>query len=519
MKTWRISLVLVLVGAFEFFAIIPGNAQAPKRGGTLTIGTEKDPQGLDPHKDVAKEGINVLPQIYDGLLNINDEGNVIPGLCESMPSQPDPVTYVFALRKGVKFHNGADFDAQDVKFSFDRLMNKDISMYWKTYQGLIKTVEILDPYKVKVTLNAPNITFLDMLAKFPETHIVPRGSGSDITQPIGTGPFKFKEWIKDDRLTFVRNEAYWEKGLPYLDQIIYKPFPEPTTRVINLKTSKVDIIHVVPITDAAELKKNAQMKVLGRTGGEMQQLYFNTAKPPFDNKKVRQAVSYGIDRQTICNSVFMGFAEVAQDLFPSWHWAHSSNVKAYPYNPDKAKALLKEAGYSPEKPLSFSILCENAPRFTDQLVIMQAQLAKIGVKVEILPVEKSYRIDAEWGRKGRDYEAMIAGIGDEMTETQWAYRFFHSKSFYDNNGYNNERLGKKGTQNPEVDRLLSEIVKIADRSRRRKMWEDVEKMIIDDAPVLRLSYADNLIGMIDHVKNHKILTRNNVTLKEVWIDK
>lgn len=518
-KPARLILWLLVFPLIFSFVIIPVHAQTPKRGGTLIIGTQQDPQGIDAHKDLAIQGIAIMPQIYDGLLNIDDEGNVVPGLAVSMPEQPDPVTYIFTLRKGVKFHNGADFDAQDVRFSFDRLTNKDISRHWKDAQDMIKSVEILDSYKVRITLHSPNVIFLETIGKMPETRIVPRGAPNEITFPIGTGPFKFKEWIKDDRLVLVRNENYWEKGLPYLDQIIYKPFTEPTTRVINLKTGKLDLVHNLPITDAVELKKDPRMKIIGRSGGETHQIWLNTTKPPFDNKKVRQAVAYGMDRKAVTDSVFMGFAEVAEDLFPSWHWAHNPNIKSYPYNPERAKALLKEAGYSAEKPLSFDLMCANEPVLTDQLVIIQAQLAKIGVKMNILAVDKSFRVDSMFGRKGRDYEALIAYSSDDMTDLQWTYRFFYSKSYYNHTGYNSERYGKKGPQNPEVDRLLGEMIRINDRNQARKMYDSIQKLLLDDMSLIKVCYAENIIGMRNYVKNHKVLTRNSIPLKRVWIDK
>lgn len=519
MATVRHCVIIILAVLFSLALTVVGNAQTPKRGGTLIVGTAKDPHGLDPHKDVATQGITILKQIYDSLLNINDEGAIIPGLAESTPSQPDPVTYVFTLRRGVKFHNGADFDAQDVKFSFDRLMSREISLYWKTYEGLIKSVEIMNPYKVKLTLARPNVVFLDMVAKYPEMHIVPRSSGTMITHPNGTGPFKFKEWIRDDRLVLVRNESYWEKGLPYLDQIIYKPFPEEAIRVINLKTGNVDLVHNLPVADAIELKRDPRIKIMGRSGGLTEQIWINTTKPPFDNKKVRQAFAYGIDRQAIAESVFMGYAEVADDLFPSWHWAHNPNVKSYPYNPERARALLREAGYSDKNPFSFTLSCNNEKIYVDQSVIIQAQLAKIGVKVNVEPQEKSFWFDALLGRNGRDYEASLQDTADEMTDLQWAYRFFSSKSYYNNTGYNSERYGKKGAQNLEIERIFDEVVKMTDKSRTRKMWDDAQRMILDDLPILRLSYYQNIIAMRDYVKNHKILTRNFVPLKGVWVEK
>jgi len=519
MKAYRSFLILLFLSFLSLLLVCSGNAGTPKRGGTLIIGTEADPHGMDTHKDPALAGISILPQIYDCLINFDDEGNLVPGLARSMPEQPDRVTYIFTLRKGVKFHNGADFDAHDVKFSYDRVMNKEISHYWKRHQAMIESVEVLDPYKVKITLKSPYPAFLDLTAKLHEFQIVPRGSGKSITHPIGTGAFKFKEWIKDDRLILVKNEHYWKKGLPYLDEIIYKPFPEPTTRVLNLKTGKVDMVHKLPIKDALELKKNPRIKVIGRSGGQTEQLYLNTTKPPFHDKKVRQAIAYGIDRKEIVDSVFMGFAEVPGDLFPSWFWAHNPTLKSYPYNPQKAKALLKEAGYDEKNPLTFTITSTNSPIFIDQGVIVQAQLAKIGVKAEILPVEKSYWWDSLLGRKGRDYQASIEDFSDEMTDLQWIYRFFAAKSYYNNSAYNKERYGKKGFQNPEVERRIQEVLKVRDREKAREMWNEIQQMILDDAPMVYLAFYQNVIAMWDYVKNHKVLTRNIVPLAEVSVDK
>lgn len=513
-------LAVVVVASILTSWCVTGNAaEMPRRGGTLIIATEKDPHGLDTHKDVAVQGINILPQIYDSLINIDDEGKLVPGLAISIPSQPDPVTYVFTLRKGVKFHNGASFDAQDVKFSFDRLMNKEISLYWKTNQDMIKSVEVLEPYKIKITLKSPNLAFLDMMAKYHEFQIVPRGTGADIKNPIGTGPFKFKEWTKDDRLVLVKNEQYWDKGFPYLDQIIYKPFPEETTRALNFKTGAVDLIHNLPIVEAVQLKKDPSVKVLGRSGGMLDQVWLNTCKPPFDNKKVRQAVAFGIDRQAIAESVFMGFSEIAHNLCPSWFWAYNPNIRPYSYDPEKAKNLLKEAGYTPDNPLTFTISCTNEQIFIDQAVIIQAQLSKIGVKVNVLPLEKSYWFDGNLGRMGRDFEASLNHSSDDMTDLQWFQRYLAAKSYYNYTGYNSERYGRKGAQNPDVERLFSEIEKSSDKNFVRKTYDRVQALVLDDMPIYRLGFIQNLIAMKGYVKNHKILTRNTVPLKAVWIEK
>jgi peptide/nickel transport system substrate-binding protein len=334
-------------------------------------------------------------------------------------------------------------------------------------------------------------------------------------KPIGTGAFKFVEWIKDDRLTLVRNENYWIKGQPYVDKIIYKPFPEPTIRVLNLKTAKVDVVHNLPAKDAVELKKDPKIKVIGRSGGLTEQFWMNTTKPPFDNKKVRQAISYGIDRETIAKSVFLGTAEVTHSLYPSWFFAYDPKVKFYKYNPEKAKALLKEAGYLAKNPLSFSIQCTNAPIFVDQATIIQSQLKKIGVKAEVMPLEKSYWYDGLLGRKGRDYEASLEDSSDDMTELQWGYRFYGADSYYNQVAYNSERRGKKGAQNPEVVRLHKKLLETTDKNKRKKLYNDIQKLILDDAPMIYLSFWQNIIGMRDYVKNHNVLTRNNVPLKEV----
>jgi peptide/nickel transport system substrate-binding protein len=497
------------------------NAGPPKRGGTLVIGAEKEPNGIDLHKSLGGQGVTVLSQIYQSMLIIDDEGNLIPGLAVSMPEQPDPATYIFTLRKGVKFHNGADFDARDVKFSFDRLMNKKLSRYYRRYQELIKSVEILDPYKVKITLKKPNIMFLDFMGRTNQMFIVPRGAPDLIKHPIATGPFKFVEWRKDDRITLVRHERYWEKGLPYLDKIVYKTIPEKTTRFINLKTAQIVVMHTVSPTAAIELKKEPGIKVLGRPGGQTSELWFNTTKYPFNNKKVRQAFAYGIDREAIAESAFSGLAEVAYDLFPSWHFAHNPNIKAYPYDPEKAKALLKEAGYKlkGKKRLRTTLLTVNETPLTDQAVIIQAQLEKIGVSVSILAVEKPYRSDAAYGRRGRDYEFLLEDMSDDQTEAQWTYRIYGGKSFSNHPAYNSERYGKKGQQNPEVEALFAKIFVTPDRDQRRRMYDDLQKMIIDDVPGLRLNFRQNVVAMRGYVKNHKILTRDTVPLQRVWVEK
>jgi peptide/nickel transport system substrate-binding protein len=242
----------------------------PKRGGTLHVSFAEWPKNLHNQIDSGTEGVYVQVNMRDALLNIDANGNIVPGLAKELPEMPDDVTYIFQLREGVKFHNGTDFDCDDVLYTYDRLLGKiegEKSTQAPRYSGHMESVECLDKYTVKITLKAPWEDFINLMAFDKYQDMLSReaveelGDDYGLTGAVGTGPFKFKEWVKGDHITLVRNEDYWGEP-PYLDEIVYKAIPEESTRILSFLTGETDLMLDPPLKDVAALDEDPKVRVL-----------------------------------------------------------------------------------------------------------------------------------------------------------------------------------------------------------------------------------------------------------------
>ncbi len=498
----------------------------PKKGGTLHVAFAEWPKNLHPQIDSGTEGCYVQVNITDSLVNIDKDGNFIPGLAKEMPERPDDVTYIFHLREGVKFHNGTDFDADDVLWTFDRLLGKfedQKSTQAPRFQAAVESVEALDQYTVKITLKKPWDDFLPMMAADKYMDIVSKeafeelGEDYGLKGAVGTGPFKFKEWVKDDHITLVRNEDYW--GEPaYLDAIVYKAIPEESTRIISFLTGEIDLLMEPPWKDVADLLKDPAVQIQEHDSGDEKVFYLNTTQPPFDDKKVRQAVFYAIDRQAIMDTVYYGYAPKGQGIFPPWHWAYDPDADFYPYSPDKAKEMLAEAGYTEANPLEFEIVTTSATEHIDMVTMIQAQLAEIGVNVTVNAMEKPAWVAKTWPKEGTanpGYQASVYRLKFGIPTTDFSWRMYHSSSSLDLFGYNQPG----GHQHPEVEQMLDDAWVITDREEAIEAYREISELITDDALCLILGWLKNVNLSHDYVKGLGIFIRDDWPLQEVWLDK
>ncbi|MFN3982985.1 MAG: ABC transporter substrate-binding protein, partial [Caldilinea sp.] len=280
-------------------APIGGDAAAAleaKAGGTLTVVLDGEIDTIDPHKSVTIVGAQVWPNIFESLVKQTPNLDAVEPLLAESWEQPDDVTYIFKLRQGVKFHNGDDFTAEDVKASFDRVMDEATGASRRPDFLPVAAVEVVDDYTVKFAMSAPYGPFL---SKLENLAILPAGQTSDPAQePIGTGPFKFKEWITGQSITLEKNPDYWQTGLPYLDSIVYRPIAEPSTRIVELQTGNVDVLNAVPAKDVATLEADANLTVHRNAGVTRDHVGFNMESPIFkDNPNLRKAIAWAVDRE------------------------------------------------------------------------------------------------------------------------------------------------------------------------------------------------------------------------------
>jgi ABC-type transport system substrate-binding protein len=500
----------------------------PSHGGTLTMVLREEPLGLDNFADPGTQGQFVIKQMVEGLVNADMDQNIAPRLAESWEMSDDGTVYTFHLRKGVKFHDGTEFDAEDVKWTFDEAIIPDTYMgrKWAPY---VESTEIVDKYTVKVNLIAPWFDFMTYIAYEDDLAIRSRdaveewGDEYGYKAVVGTGPFKFDHWVRGEELVLIRNDEWWgagEEGLPYLDKIMYRTIPEEATKMVQLVTGNVDVVSQVPFENAAAYRSDPNLVVESTPAGTQHYLYLSPWFPPFDDIELRQAMNYAIDKQAIVDSVFAGEAAVSNGIFPPTVFVHENDRIIYPYDPEKAKQMLAEAGYDEANPLKFLLLTSSASPYVDEAILVQAQLAEIGVQAEVLPMENVALVtyimqqapDWEQKRQALLFRRGLSGL----VINDYTYRGFFSTGAANRNGYNQEG----GIQNPEVEQLILDTYQLTDKDKLQENCHKLNEMIMMDAPAVFIAYENNIIANQKYVKGF----RGNwplpfMTMEGVWLEK
>ena len=466
-------------GAAPTAATQPASAGTPKKGGALRAEINSDVANLDPLASSLLVDRQILYNIYDSLVAIDKDLKIIPSLAESWQT-PDPKTYVFKLRAGVKYHDGTDFDAASVKWNIERYLNDKNSRRGPEI-GSIQSVEVVDPLTVRFNLKA---AFAPLLANLVDragmmvSQKAAEAGGQDFTRkPLGggTGAFKFVEWVKDDRITLERNPNYWKKdaagtSLPYVDKVTIRPIVDETVALTNLKTGDVDISHYVPAKDFASVKAGKEIILQDMPELGYASVVLNTAAEPFNKKEFRQAFAEVIDRDQIIKTVFFGIGQPIQGPIPTSSWAFDPSLKPYTANVAKAKEYLKAGG----KPDGFAFdmkITAGSPTTTQLAQLLKDQVAKAGMTMNLIQLDFPTLVaDQQAGKFG----ASLAG---------WSGRIDP-----DGNIYNQLKTGAAGNDakysNPAADDLMERARVASEQAQRKELYQQLQKIIVDDAPLV-----------------------------------
>ncbi len=510
----KISLSLVVVFFMAALLVLnqsPCTAEEkPVMGGTLNVGWIAQCKTLDPHKSVQWPERYILYCMYETLVQADPGFNIKPSLAVSWEN-PDDKTYVFHLRQGVKFHDGTDFNAEAVKWNLERVMNPEFaSPQRKLLAPYIDSIEIKDDYTIALHLKAPYAPLLSALAERPGFIVSPTavkkfGDKKFALNPVGTGPFKFENWMPQAHLTLTKFEDYWDKGKPYLDKIVFKEIPDPVVRQTMLKAGTVDIITDIVAKQAVELQKTGQFKMVKMwPPARWYAMQWQVDKPPFNNKALREAVAYGIDREEMNQKLFYGEAMPAQGPVVPGLWWYEKGFKGYTYDPELAKKKLAEAGYA--NGFSYRYTVANLQFHIRMAEILQAQLAKIGIKMEFEMVNQS-----------EAYSRVLSGKSN-WTLTNWTQRadphgllyiLFHSQGHANSTHY----------KNPKVDELLDEAARIYDVEKRKKLYFEAVRLITMDAPYVYLLYFPDWAAMNPKVHGYQWIPDLVPRLSFLWKEK
>src|SRR5215211_8971195 len=351
----RVSAVVSLIVALLVVGGCGGGGapQSNTPPGTLYVALDDEPPELDPNLSTAYVDRQVMASLYDKLVDINQQGEIVPMLAKSYEVADDDLAYTFHLREGIKFHDGTEFNAEAVKYNLDRYQEEDSVR--STEVEPIESVDVVDEYTVRVTLSEPFAPFLAVLTDragiIASPKAIEENNGRISKDPVGTGPFKFVERVRGDHITVKKNPDYWREGLPKLDKIIYKGITDENVQYQNLQSGELDLIDSIPLVEVSDLQKSGDYQVSIQPGLGYNGIWLNVTRPPFDNEKLRQAVYQLVDRQAVAKAALRHVGGTpANSPFSKQTWAYGKSDEYPPPSVEEAKQLLKEAG----KPDGFS---------------------------------------------------------------------------------------------------------------------------------------------------------------------
>lgn len=484
-RTLLASALLGLVAAP--LAAPPAEAQIPPD--VLVVGQIAEPASMDPHVVTAVNDFRILVNLYEGLVRYAPGTlEVEPALAESWEISEDGTVYTFRLRDGVTFHDGTPFDAAAVKFNFDRMLDED-HPYHDTgpfplsfFFGAIAETEVADELTVRFQLNEPYAPFLSNLA-YPtgllvsptavETH------GQDFARnPAGTGPFAFRVWESNRQVALQRNADYWD-GAPPLAGIVFRPITDANARVSEMLSGGIDLMVEVPPDNVKLFADDPQFTLHEQAGPHLWFLILNTKEPPFDDVRMRQAVNYAIDKESLVNDVLQGTATVAAGPTPeAFAWAYNEDLEPYPYDPERARSLIEEAGYGDGVTTTFFVT-EGGSGMLDPVPMgtaIQADLAAVGINAEIETYEwNTFLNQVNPGLEGKAGMAEMAWMTNDPDTLP--YLALRSEAMPDQGGFNSGYYA-----NPEVDRLLEQARTATDQDERARLYKEMQAIVHEDAP-------------------------------------
>jgi peptide/nickel transport system substrate-binding protein len=469
----------------------PADAK-PQTGGQIKVGLNADLTTLDPHISGAAVDRQVFYNLFDTLVRLDTDLSIKPGLAKSW-EQPDPKTIIFHLQSGVKYHDGEPFNAASVKANIERAQSLPKSAR-KAELADVASVEAVDELTAKFNLKQPSSPLLSLLtdrAGMMVSTKAAEAAGDDFARkPVGTGPFSFVEWVKDDRVVLKKNPSYWDKDaggtqLPYLDGIVYKPIPDQTQRLTALKTGTVDIIDIPPSKDIPALKTGPDLAYSELPGLAYRYIQLNVKRPPLDNVNIRQAIAWAIDRETINKVVFFGAGQPAYQAIPPSSFAFDPDFKANsPRNVDKAKELVKASGVTDPK---IGAMVTNTPEDKQLAEVFKEQLADVGITMDIELIEFATQLDRSLKE---EFDANILQWSGRPDPDGNIFNYVHSKGSGNRSQYSN----------PEVDKLLDQTRAVSDPAERKKLYSQVNKILTDESPMIYVQHRPEVKVMSKQVK-------------------
>lgn len=481
------------------------SAQESEDGGTLIFNNTSNPSGLDPQITGAVVSWYIVDNVFDRLLRLDPEtSEPAPSLAESYEVSEDGLTYTFTLRSGVTFHNGRELTSEDVKYSFERIMDPEVPAVAKGYFSALESIETPDELTVVLNYTEPFAPLLLALTRL-ETAIVPREEVENTeqweVQPTGSGPFIIESNVQDEAVVLVRNENYWEEGLPYLARVEHRIIPQSETAVANIRTGDIHVTSI-PQQDYETLSNVDGVRAELITSALWPHLSMNTQVPPFDNLQVRQAIRVGFNREDILQAAFYNTGIISNTMLPEGN-PFRAEVEGWGYDPDLARELLAEAGYADGFSATMRII-NSSPWAIASSQIVQAYLGELGIQIEIEQIESTTWFSEVFSNS--EFEMSMVAHTSKVDPDLSMLDILHS--------------GDLGTKNytqfsdPEMDDLLDRGRVALDQEERMEIYAEAQRIFVERSGYVVLNLQEETWALRDNVENFLLLPWSELRWKE-----
>ena len=523
MRISILTLLIMFMPAVTIAESIP--KQEKPYGGTLVWGTRNKPSIINPLFTTSSVSVSLQDLIFNRLVRLNSKAEIEPDLAESWDISSDGLVYTFHLRKGVRFHDGIECTAYDVKFTYDKIMDPVINSPFMVYFDLIIATKVMDKYTFRIILKKPSTSFIYRLVR----EIVPEHLLEKVDlktcyfnfHPVGTGPFKFKDWSGDNQITLEYNPTYFE-GRPYLDKIMVKVYPDSRSLWTGLMRGEVDYATFIEREDYEVIKNDLAFKAYAFPWDNYYAILYNTADPLLVDKRIREAVAYGIDIKSLIEKIAYGYGVECSGPFYPQCLGFNQQVLPYEYNPKKSQALLKEAGWKDEdndgilekdgEELELKVLVDLKSEIYQRIIMaIRQQLQEVGIKIKVVLYRDERELDKVFLNKYNPQARLrlfLAGADPDQTKEDWCSA--------------EPKIADKLWiyTNKEVDGLFAQGETTRDKEERNKIYQKIHQIIYDEQPACFLYFPFVFHAVSAKLKNvDEFFTLNmpHYTMKDWYI--
>jgi len=493
-----------------------GNENAATSSGDheITIAIDQNFVTLDPHDAGDTVSIFGTMSMYEGLVGFDENMEIVPVLAEDYEISDDGLTYTFKLREDVKFHDGAEFNAEAVEANYERIMSDDENLSAKRNFQFIDSFEIIDDYEVEFTLDTPFSPMINKFAMVPmvSPDAIEEGTSFVEMNPVGTGQFKFVEWRQGTTLELERFDDYWSDEQSNVEKVFFEPVPENGSRVAMLKTGEADFIYPVPQQNVEELKGDDSIVVNETPSTIARYVSINTSKEPLNDERVRKAMNYAVDKDAYIQVVKDGYGNLL-DSTMSTEVQHYAEQETYDFDLDKANELMAEAGY--ESGFEVEIWGNTTSETVKGMEFIKQQLEQINIDVKIQSMEEGTLSDEIYTPETPEeskVQLWYVSWSPSSGDADGATRSLFSNEYFPPNGSNSAYY-----DNDDVTKWINDANEAIDVEEQKELYEKIQETVYEDAPWIFLATDVNLSAQQDHLEGVYVLPDGSVVISDAQV--